>query len=58
MADNLQNRGQQDRANINVHEKWEVDYWTRTLGVSEQELVEAVMAAGTAVKSVKQHLGR
>lgn len=58
MSDNLDQRGQQDRNRINVHEKWEVDYWTRTLGVSEQQLIEAVSAAGPAVKNVKEHLGR
>ena len=58
MADNLEHRGQQDRSRINVHEKWEVDYWTRTLGVSEEQLIEAVNAAGPTVKSVKEHLGR
>lgn len=58
MADNLQDRGQQDRSRINVHEKWELDYWTRQLGVSEQQLIEAVSAAGPSVNKVKQHLGR
>ncbi len=57
MSDNLQNRGPQDRSSINVHEKWEVDYWTRELGITEEQLVEAVMAAGPAIKNVKQHLG-
>lgn len=56
MSDNLHHRGPQDRSSINVHEKWEVDYWTRELGVTEAQLVEAVMAAGPGVKNVKQHL--
>jgi hypothetical protein len=33
MSDNLQNRGQQDRARINLHEKHEIQYWTKALGV-------------------------
>ncbi len=56
MSDSLQDRGPQDRSSINVHEKWEVDYWTRALGVTEAQLVEAVMAAGPGVKNVKRHL--
>lgn len=58
MADSLQNRGPADRAKINVHESWEVDYWTKELGVSEEKLIAAVLAAGPAVKSVRQHLGK
>ena len=57
MPDNIPHRGLQHSNTINVHVKWEVDYWTRELGVSEMELVQAVMAAGSAVKSVKHHLG-
>ena len=57
MSDNLANRGQPDRSKINVHESWEVAYWTRELGVSEEKLIAAVQAAGTSVKSVKEHLG-
>ncbi len=56
MSDNLQARGPQDRSRINVNEKWELAYWTRTLGVTEQQLIEAVKAAGTSVQSVRERL--
>ena len=57
MSDNLQNRGQQDRSRINLHEKWEVQYWTKELGVSEEELAKAVKEAGSSsVEAVRQHL--
>jgi len=42
MSDNLHNRGPQDRSRINLNEKWEVQYWTRELGVTEEELEQAV----------------
>lgn len=42
MSDNLQNRGAQDRARINVNEEWEVRHWTEALGVSKEELERAV----------------
>ena len=59
MSDDLKNSGQQHISSIiNVHEKCDVDYWTRELGVTEEKLVAAVLAAGTAVKSVRYHLGR
>lgn len=59
MSEDPKNSGQQHSSNIiNVHEKCEVDYWTRELGVTEETLVAAVLVAGTAVKSVRHHLGR
>jgi hypothetical protein len=58
MSDNLKQRDQADRSRINVHESWEVAYWTRELGVSEEQLVQAVKAAGTSVSAVRQQLGR
>jgi hypothetical protein len=57
MSDNLQNRGQQDRSRINLHEKWEVQYWTKELGVTEEELAKAVEEAGSSsAEAVRQHL--
>jgi hypothetical protein len=58
MSDNLENRGQQDRSRINVHEEWEVRHWTEALGVSKEELERAVKAVGPSVNAVRQHLGR
>lgn len=56
MPDHLQNRGQQDRFRINLHEDWEVAYWTRELGVSREQLEQAVKQAGPSVTAVKQYL--
>jgi len=56
MSDDLTNRGPQDRARINVNEDHELRYWTKELGVSEQQLKEAVKAVGVAVEAVKEHL--
>jgi hypothetical protein len=56
MSDNLQNRGAQDRSRINMHEKWEVQYWTKELGVSEEELAKAVEEAGNSAEAVRQHI--
>ncbi|GGB94867.1 DUF3606 domain-containing protein [Pseudoduganella buxea] len=58
MSDNLQNRGPQDRSRINVNEEWELRYWTKELGLSEEELRNAVKAAGTTVTAVREHLGK
>jgi hypothetical protein len=56
MSDNLQNRGAQDRSRINLHEKWEVQYWTQELGVTHEQLEQAVKQAGNSVNAVRQHL--
>jgi hypothetical protein len=58
MSDNLQNRGPQDRARINVHEDWEVRHWTEALGVSKEELEEAVKQVGPVADKVREHLKR
>lgn len=58
MSDNLQNRGPADRSRINVHEPWEVRYWTQELGVTEAQLRAAVNAVGVSAAAVRRHLGR
>ena len=58
MADNLKDRGPQDRSRINVNEPWELQYWTRRFGVSEEQLRTAVNTAGTSVEAVGKHLGK
>lgn len=56
MSDDLQNRGQQDRNRINLHEKHEIQYWTKALGVTQEELERAVKSAGNSADAVRQHL--
>ncbi|MEM5368959.1 DUF3606 domain-containing protein [Paraburkholderia azotifigens] len=58
MADNLKIRQPQDRTKINVHESWELTYWTQQLGVSADILKRAVQAVGPGVEAVKQYLGK
>lgn len=56
MADDLNERGQQDRSRINMNEPWEVKYWTKELGVSQDELARIVRVAGNSVSAVRQHI--
>ncbi|CAB3939593.1 DUF3606 domain-containing protein [Achromobacter insolitus] len=58
MSDDLKNRGPQDRSRINVNEDHEMRYWSKELGVSEDQLRESVKAAGVSVDAVKKHLGK
>ena len=56
MSDNLEVKGPQDSARINVHEKHEVRYWTKALNVSEEELIAAVKAVGVSATAVRTHI--
>ena len=58
MADDLKNRGAQDRSRVNVNEDHEVRYWTQKWGVSEERLAAAVNKVGVAVDAVARELGK
>lgn len=47
MTDNRQERGKPDRSRISLEEAHEVRYWTRELGVSEQDLRRAIDMVGS-----------
>jgi len=56
MADDLKNRGQQDRERIAMSEDHEVRYWTEALGVTKEELQRAVDAVGNSAAKVREFL--
>ncbi|HEX7960421.1 MAG TPA: DUF3606 domain-containing protein [Terriglobales bacterium] len=58
MSDDLRNRGPADRSRINVHEAWELRWWTQELRVTEAQLRAAVNTVGISVSAVRRHLGR
>lgn len=58
MADDLKQPGRQDDQRINLDQDHEVNYWSKELGVSREELRRAVEQAGPMVKNVRQHLNR
>jgi hypothetical protein len=58
MSDNLRRRQPEDPQKINMGQQWEVEYWTKTLGVSEQVLDMAVENAGTLVPDIRAWLRR
>jgi hypothetical protein len=58
MADDKSNRGPQDAARINIHEDYEVEYWTKKFGVSRSELEAAVAKAGVGADAVAKELGK
>ena len=56
MADDKNEVGGPDRARINLSEEYEVRDWTRSLGVSEDELRGAVDAVGNSADRVREYL--
>lgn len=56
MSDDLTRRKPEDPTKINVNQSWEIQYWTKKLGVSEQKLKTAVSKVGPLVKDVKRYL--
>ena len=56
MNDNLTKRDQRDRSKINMHEDFEVKYWTEELGVSRDELQKAVDKVGNSAAAVRKEL--
>lgn len=56
--DDKKNTGSPDRDRINLQEDYEVQYWTKTLGVSSEELRKAVEAVGPTADAVRRHLGK
>ena len=58
MSDDKSKKDKADRDRINLHEPYEVSYWTRTLGCSKEQLVAAVQKAGPMAADVRTQLGK
>jgi hypothetical protein len=58
MADDKSKQGPQDRSRINVNERYELDYWSKKFGVSEDELKRAVDKVGAMADDVEKELKR
>jgi len=57
MSDHRNKRGGQDREHINTSEGYELNYWTRQLGCTEQQLRAAITVVGPQVERVRVYLG-
>ena len=57
MADNKTKKAD-DRRRIDVHETYELGYWSRKFGVSREQLAEAVQKVGPMAADVERELGR
>jgi hypothetical protein len=52
----LTKREQPDRSKINMHQAYEVKYWTRALNVTRKELQAAVDKVGNSAATVRKQL--
>ena len=53
MSDDLKNRGGSDRSRINLNQDYERRDWAKNLGVTEDELREAVEKVGDRGETVR-----
>ena len=58
MANDLENRGPQDRSRINLEQAHELRFWTKELGCSENELRVIVRRVGNSVDAVRRELDK
>lgn len=56
MSDNLSKKRPEDSTRINVHEDYEVAYWTKHFGVTKERLEAAVKKVGVMARDVEKEL--
>ncbi|MBS0343940.1 MAG: DUF3606 domain-containing protein [Proteobacteria bacterium] len=56
MTDDKSKTGGADRRRVNVNEDYELRDWSKTFGVTPEQLKEAVKAVGTSADAVEKHL--
>jgi hypothetical protein len=58
MSDDLSRKQPEDPTKINIHQSWEVDYWSEKFGISEEKLKQAVSSVGIMVSDVRVWLSK
>jgi hypothetical protein len=56
MADDKTNRGVADRIRINIHEPFELESWSKRLGITPEELRKLVGRHGVMAADVRRAL--
>jgi uncharacterized protein DUF3606 len=56
MTDDPSKKGVQDRSRINTNEDYELRYWSKRFGVSQERLKQAVDRVGNSVSAVEKEL--
>ena len=49
----MDSRGRRDRARINLGEAYEVEYWSKSLGISKERLTAIVQKVGDRLDAVR-----
>lgn len=57
MSDDLEITQPEDSAKVNVEQDWELDYWSKSFGVSKEAILQAAKKVGPSVAAVKKCLG-
>jgi hypothetical protein len=58
MPDDKSKRSGPDRSKINMSQDHEVQYWTKHLGITRDELQRAVDKVGNSAAAVRKELGK
>jgi Protein of unknown function (DUF3606) len=58
MADDKSKRAPQDASRVNIHEDYELQYWTKKFGVTAEQLRAAVAKVGVSASAVEEELNR
>ncbi len=56
MSDDKSIRGPADAKRVNIHEDYEVRYWTKKFGCTKEQLVAAVQKVGVMADDVEKAL--
>lgn len=56
MTDDLNRKAPEDPTKININQDWELEYWSKKLGITEELLVTVVETVGPMVIDVKKFL--
>ncbi|MCE3258871.1 MAG: hypothetical protein K0S12_512 [Bacteroidetes bacterium] len=56
MSDDKTKIRPQDASRINLNEEYEIQYWTKKLNCSREELEQAVKAVGSSAENVQKFL--
>jgi hypothetical protein len=58
MPETVKDRRPSDRSQINVNEKWELDYWAKELRLSPARLKTLVREHGGSISSIRKGLDK
>ncbi|WP_372809206.1 DUF3606 domain-containing protein [Pontiella sp.] len=47
-----------DSGRINLRQQYEVQYWTKKLELTDQELADIIETVGDSIDAVRTHIGR